>query len=483
MSLLHRMFEARRPVQQVAGVPGPPPAYPLGNALDFIELIGKKKPWEVLAQYANRYGPLVAFWLLDQPVILVADPDLIEEVLVSEVDRYRKVDPVEALLPVLTQDAPFLARDQKEWEHFHGRGLLAQMAEPEGRAWLAAQVPVIRKEVARGCRTLAEEGEVDPVAKLRRITFDVFSQLAMGRRFGDEAFGNMMTMASYGDQRIKKKKMLSMSERVFRKAKSQFYSAIRRRVKLARHQPDGADLLRTAIRRMSAPGGVELGDSVLVHEVSNLYFGGLFSSTSTVVAALFALTHHPDEARLLIEEVERHCPEGADHGWTELQQCVRLDRAVRETLRRYPPVPLFLRNAIEVVTLGGKEINPAVPLWLSPWTQHHDPQHWEDPARWSPRRWTDVVIKENPYGSKWFWPFGRGMRTCSGEGFALLFIKVALATILAHSRPEVGAGQPFDEELFFGVASPQRLIAYFPAATPPDAAPHHESETERSPPS
>lgn len=470
MGLLNSLFSALHPMALVAHVPGPPPAFPLGNRLDFIESFSKKKPWQVLARYAREHGPLVAFWVLGKPAILVADPELVEEVLVGAADRYRKVDPVAQLLPVLTGDSPLLARDHAEAEPLRERSLLARVVERDGRAWLAAQVPVIRAEVARGCRKLAEEGEVNPVLRLRRLGFDVFSQLAMGRRFGDEAYGNLMTMAAYGDQRLAAyaggrpqnpgTQLPRVSETTFLAARRALHAAIRRRVEIARTEPDGADLLHTAVRL-----GDELTDDQLVHDIAGFYFGGLFSSTSTVVAALFALTHHPDEARLLASEVEQHCPAGEDHGWQEIQRCTLLDRAVRETLRLYPPVPIFFRNAVEVATLGGKEIPPSVPLWLSPWPQHHDPEQWQDPARWNPRRWTDEVIAANPYGSRWFWPFGRGLRMCGGEGFALLYIKVALATILAHSRPEVGAGQSYDGDLFFTVASPRQLLAYFPAVT------------------
>ncbi len=462
MGLLHSLFAALHPMDQVAHLPGPPPAFPLGNAGDFSE----QKPWRVLARYAREHGPLVAFWLRGKPAVLVADPDLVEEVLVGAADRYRKVSPIPQLQPVLSREAPLLARDQQEWEPLHQRGLLAQVVERDGRAWLAAQVPVIRAEVERGCRKLAEEGELDPIPRLRRMGFDVFSQLATGRRFGDAAYTNLMTMAAYGDQRLGDRVLGRVSERAFLAARGAFFAAIRARVELARAEPAGADLLHTSLRRSAAPGSsdVELTDDQLVQEISNLYFGGLFSATSTLVAALFALTHHPDEARLLVDEVERWCPAGGDHGWPEIQRCAHLDRAVRETLRLHPPTPIFYRNAAEVATLGGKEIRPSVPLWLSPWTQHHDPDHWHDPARWSPRRWTDEVIASNPYGSGWFWPFGRGLRACSGEGFALLYVKVALATILARSRPEVGAGQSYDGELFFTVASPKGLIACFPAA-------------------
>ena len=44
-----------------------------------------------------------------------------------------------------------------------------------------------------------------------------------------------------------------------------------------------------------------------------------------------------------------------------------------------------------------------------------------------------------------------------GEHFGRVYMKLALATLLAGYAPEVGAGQPFEKELFFAVMRPKGL--------------------------
>ena len=72
-------------------------------------------------------------------------------------------------------------------------------------------------------------------------------------------------------------------------------------------------------------------------------------------------------------------------------------------------------------------------------------------------------MAQNDYGSDWFWPYGRGPRACSGQGFSELYIKTTLATILADSKFEVGKGQDYDCKVYFTVATPQNLRARFTA--------------------
>src|SRR5580704_437872 len=88
------------------GVPGPVPSFPLGTALDFL---GSRWPWEVCADYARQYGGLSLAWFLGKPTLVLNDPELIEEVLVTNWKDYYKNDPVAALKPVITEKSLFIS--------------------------------------------------------------------------------------------------------------------------------------------------------------------------------------------------------------------------------------------------------------------------------------------------------------------------------------------------------------------------------------
>ena len=76
----------------------------------------------------------------------------------------------------------------------------------------------------------------------------------------------------------------------------------------------------------------------------------------------------------------------------------------------------FLSPCLESapVQLGPALLPADTPVWLSPWVLHRMP-HLEDAERWLPARWTGAAIAANPYGSRHYWPLGRGALAPAGD--------------------------------------------------------------------
>ncbi|MGI2909198.1 cytochrome P450 [Tolypothrix sp. VBCCA 56010] len=91
-------------------IPGPVPKFLIGNALDFVGTPSHIKLYE----YGLAYGDIMRFWLFNQASILINDPALIEQVLVSDRDQYYKNAPWKAAEPVMG-DSLFLSNG-KDWE-------------------------------------------------------------------------------------------------------------------------------------------------------------------------------------------------------------------------------------------------------------------------------------------------------------------------------------------------------------------------------
>jgi cytochrome P450 len=94
---------------------------------------------------------------------------------------------------------------------------------------------------------------------------------------------------------------------------------------------------------------------------------------------------------------------------------------------------------------------------------HTHPGHWDEPNAYRPGRWTPERRASDPPGSAWFFPFGRGERTCFAQGVALAYIHLAVATILLRSRAEIGLGVPLEQDFWFGCMVPKGLRSTFAA--------------------
>jgi len=209
------------------------------------------------------------------------------------------------------------------------------------------------------------------------------------------------------------------------------------------------DLMSWTLREMP-----QLDDVMHAHLLGGFFFGGVFSSSTTLVGAFHQLNKYPaTEERLALESaalaqgpltLERL--KDAPWGEAVAYEALRILPAVRIFLRRTPPTPTRLAEVM---------LPPGTTLMISNQHLHRDPSHWTDPETFAPERWLDGGAARNPHGSGHFFPFGRGPRACVAGDFALVYLRTALATVSARARIHVDSTEPFEEGFFFGVVRPQ----------------------------
>ena len=140
---------------------------------------------------------------------------------------------------------------------------------------------------------------------------------------------------------------------------------------------------------------------------------------------------------------------------------------LREALRYYSPAPLYFRNTAKdrSVALASRTLPANTLLFISNWFLHRDPAHWTDADRFHPARWEGGGAERDPYGSGWFFPFGRGPRTCVGQPFALFAMKLTLAVLVGETRLDLELALPYRQDFFFGVMTPGGLrVRFLPLA-------------------
>ena len=380
--LFRTLYRSR--MNTFAGIPGPPPTFPFGNALAFMG--NKKRPWEVCADWGREYGGMTLVWLLGQPAIVLNDPQLIGEVLETNWQAFYKDAPHDALAPVIAPDNVFIANGDN-WRFLRDN---SPMCADWFDGWLRSQVPVIRDIVRRRIRTLAASGQtVDLVDELRRLSYDVLSLTTWGREFGDRNYQNFLRLATVGSRRMNGPPPLSKLPPLlpsFYSARTEWYGDFSRALAEARRdvRPDATDLLRETLRR-----GTPLNDRQLAWGLAApVHFGGVFSLASALATTLYLLNQNPNAAQAVDGEVSERVigREPFDHA--ALESCEQVDFALREALRVSGPVPMYFRNVSREnsVQLGGHTLPPNTLLFITNWLLHRDPEHWPDADRFLPAR-------------------------------------------------------------------------------------------------
>mgnify|MGYP005609285893 CR=1 FL=1 len=168
-----------------------------------------------------------------------------------------------------------------------------------------------------------------------------------------------------------------------------------------------------------------------------------------VAAILFLCAKNPEAMQRLQSEITEFLGECSSEF-----HLADIDLVVKEALRLYPAVPLFIREVIpgQSPTLGGYTIPEKTQIFISSWSFHRNPQHWQNPNDFMPERFTNV-----PPPCHYF-PFGAGPRQCIGMAFTLVCTKVILVNILSQYSVELEPSTTFDTQYFSGTIMPREGV-------------------------
>lgn len=109
-----------------------------------------------------------------------------------------------------------------------------------------------------------------------------------------------------------------------------------------------------------------------------------------------------------------------------------------ESMRRYPPVWLLAREAIDDDVIGGHRIAAGTTVLLPIRHIHHDPRWWPDPERFDPTRFTGDAATGRRRST--YLPFSGGRRVCVGRSFALMEAVLITAMLAQRFRFELLPG-------------------------------------------
>ncbi len=179
-----------------------------------------------------------------------------------------------------------------------------------------------------------------------------------------------------------------------------------------------------------------MSDRLLRDEAMTLYLAGHETTANLTSWTLFVLSEQAELQDRVSSEAEAALSAGIDAG---LPQRLPLLRAVLdESLRLYPPVPRFDREAVADDMLGPNEVKSGDLVSIWPWIIHRHKRLWDDPDAFDASRF----VGSNERHRFQYLPFGAGPRTCVGARFAMAEALTILAIWLRHWRFTPVPGRP-----------------------------------------
>ncbi|XP_049831039.1 cytochrome P450 6k1-like [Schistocerca gregaria] len=449
------------------GVPYDEPTFPFGSLRD--SFFGKLSMGLTIAKvYRKHKGKkIVGIYALQRPSLIVRDPDLVRTVLVKDFQAFQdrgvsmdKRDPINRHLFALTGN---------EWKRL--RVKLTPTFTSGKLKMMFSTMTDCGRELVSVLEKTAAKGEAEEMRELvARYTTDVIASVAFGinanclqnpdsefRQWGRKIFEPSFTktiiiIAHFLAPALGK--LLKFSRSKEPPVTEHFRKMVSDTVKYRETNNVVRNDFMHLLIQLKNVGSVEDDKAAsagadadaarwkltlddIAAQAFAFYLGGFETSSTTMSFALHELAVNPDIQRKLQEEIDSVLEKGGEGlTYDAISQMSYLEKVVSETLRKYPIVPILNRECgVDYKFAGSNMVIPkGTPVMISVFGLHRDPEHYPDPERFDPERFTEEAkAKRHPYV---YIPFGEGPRNCIGMRFGLLQTKVGLVQILSKFNVE-----------------------------------------------
>ena len=394
-------------------------------------------PLPLLLGAYERYGPVFTQRIFHGNVVFMVGPEANHYMLVSHAESFRWRDGhMGDLIPLLGDG--LLTIDGE----FHRRSRRAMLpAFHRERIQLATQT--ILDEATAAIGTLQPGDRLDLYAFTRRLALRIAMRALFGfdperATRGVDAARAFETALGYWSRdyflQVIRGPRTPFDQ--MQKARAALDRVIYAEIDHRRGSGERGDDLLSLLLDAHDEDGNALDDEHVRDEVMTLLFAGHDTTTSTVAFLFYELDRNPEQRALLEEELgERDAFTVADLGGTALP---RLEMAIDETLRMYPPAWIGPRRSVRSFVFAGTQVPGDAFVNYCSWATHHLPHVYPEPGRFLPERFAPDAKARLPKGA--YVPFGGGSRTCIGMRFGQAEIRAIAALAIARLRFAVQPG-------------------------------------------
>ncbi|HHP0358335.1 TPA: cytochrome P450 [Campylobacter jejuni] len=193
------------------------------------------------------------------------------------------------------------------------------------------------------------------------------------------------------------------------------------------------DILASLLLVVDADTNKRFSFEEILDQVAMLFLAGHETTASSLTWTLYLLSLYPKEQEKAYEEIVQVL-QGKNIEISHLRQFKFLTNIFKESLRLYPPVGFFAREAKKDTQVRDKLIKKGSGVVIAPWLIHRHEEFWTNPHGFNPSRF------EGEYKKDAYLPFGVGERICIGQGFAMQEAILILANILKTYKLELEEG-------------------------------------------
>lgn len=362
--------------------------------------------------------------ILGFTVHILLDPDLIEHVLLGNAGNYAKPDIVKSLLdPII--GSGLLTSDAELWRE--QRRIVAATFSP---AAVEAQRSMFVQAARQAMSGWSDGERRDMAADATRTTMTVIALALFGGdpRLTSETSMNHIAAAIEGFSEARMLALLRLPQfpvtpkgRAGKRGQIFLRRTLTEVVDDRWHGRMGGDFLSGMIDSLRARFPEAQARALAVDNAATFYLAGHETTANALAWSLYLLAAQPELQEELAAEARAALAGGEDD---VAERTRRLRLFLSESLRLYPPVPRFDRQAVAADRLGEHVVEPGDIISIWPWLLHRHKKLWDDPDAFDIDRFAEKGGRHRFQ----YMPFGAGPRTCVGAQFAT----TEALTLLAH---------------------------------------------------
>lgn len=402
----------------------------------------RRRPAEFLLDLAEEHGLFARFGLGPVNALLVAEPALVEQILLTRAGDYGH------------------AQGREDMKQLLGEGLLTSAGQDWKRARKLLSPPLRKKQIDAYATVMVDRThellDTWPDGASRNVSDDMMTlalRIVVDTLFGVDTppearrVGHLIDSGMhYFEQRIRgvlrflPRWWPSRYRKQFFADRAALDAIVFGMIEARRQSPEGDDLLSRLLQARYEDGS-PMSAQELRDQVITMFLAGHETTALALSYALHQVADAPDVQARVHEEVDAVL--GARRATADDLGALPYCRAVfNETLRLCPPAWAATRRVVRDTELAGHPLKKGTVVFFSPFVTHRQAQFFEEPRAFRPERWLDGLEQRLPRFA--YVPFGGGPRICIGNHFALLEGALVLATLFQRRHYD-----PPHQPLFF----------------------------------
>jgi cytochrome P450 len=403
-----------------------------------------RHPVSIFEKYRARCGPTFSFHFGGlKPALASADPVVLEHVLRGNRDNYQKSD-IQVERMVEFQGKGLVNSHGAAW--LRQRRLLAQGFKPSHLAKLLPLQQDVLADLMRDFERDARSGPVDMHHEMVRFTLRLVGRSLFGRSMSDAELEQIGSTISTIQGFILRQIIQPYKTPWFRfSGQTERHQELRRdgdaivlkHIQARIQQGVGdTDFLRILRETPYHDTGEPMGEAQALIESLQLMVAGNETSSNALTWIFYLLAKHPEHVHDIRDEIASVIGD-APIDYQNLHQLASTMRVVNEALRLYPPFWMIDRIALGDDEVAGYRIPAGTMVLPYIYGTHRNPEHWDDPESFDPRRFeVDRSKARHPFA---FIPFGGGPRTCIGNNMAIMQILLIIVAVVRSYDFEVAS--------------------------------------------